>query len=56
MHKYTADAILATYPKCPHCHQPGQLQGTIEVQDVIKHPVAMANYYLQDTLQRFQRP
>lgn len=56
MHKYSPDTILTSYPTCPHCQQPGQLQGTIEMQDVFKHPIAMAHYYLQDTLQRFQRP
>ncbi|QQN40657.1 hypothetical protein JFY49_07095 [Acinetobacter sp. CS-2] len=55
MQKYSADAILTSYPKCPHCQQPGQLQGTIEMQDLFKHPIIMANYYWKDTLQRFQR-
>lgn len=55
MHKYTSDAILASYPNCPHCQQPGQIQGMIEMQDVFKHPVAMATYYLHEALQRFQR-
>ena len=55
MHKYSPDAILTSYPTCPDCQQPGQLQGTIEMQDLFKHPVVLANYYWKDTLQRFQR-
>ncbi|WP_395551264.1 hypothetical protein [Acinetobacter sp. BSP-28] len=55
MQKYSLDAISISYPKCPHCQQPGQLQGTIEMQDLLKHPIAMANYYWKDILQRFQR-
>ena len=53
MQRYFSDMVLS-YPNCPNCHQPGQLQGTIEKQDLWKHPVAIGKCYLENTLQRFQ--
>lgn len=54
MQRYFSDAIHS-YPNCPNCNQPGQLQGTIEASDVLKHPVAVGKCYLEQTLQRFQQ-
>lgn len=54
MHKYNSDAFL-NYPTCPDCQHAGQLQGTIEVQDLIKHPIAVAKIYLQGPMLRLSR-
>ncbi|WP_227509761.1 hypothetical protein [Acinetobacter pragensis] len=54
MHKYNSDAFL-NYPTCPDCQHAGQLQGTIEVQDLIKHPIAVAKSYLQGPMLRLSR-
>lgn len=43
---YQAKARLF-YPHCPQCQQPGQLQGTVETQDFIKHPIPLIKSYLQ---------
>lgn len=52
--RYFSD-MLHSYPNCPTCQKPGQLQGTIEKQDLWKHPVAIGKCYLENTLQRFQQ-
>lgn len=54
LQKYAGD-MLHSYPNCPNCKQPGQLQGTIETQDFLKHPVAVGKCYFENTLQRFQQ-
>ncbi|WP_228145780.1 hypothetical protein [Acinetobacter sp. ANC 5054] len=54
MQKYFSD-MVHSYPNCPNCNQAGQLQGTMEAQDILKYPVAVGKCYLENTLQRFQQ-
>ncbi|WP_228200156.1 hypothetical protein [Acinetobacter tianfuensis] len=54
MQAYRANALVS-YPACPQCSNAGQLQGTIESQDLLKHPVSVAKSLLHSTLAYMKR-
>lgn len=38
MQKYSAEALV-NYPHCPDCDTAGMLLGSVETEDILKHPV-----------------
>ena len=54
MQSYSTEAFL-TYPACPQCQKSGQLQGTIESHDILKHPFTVAKSLVQSTLKQLQK-
>lgn len=38
------------YPHCPSCKQAGSLLGSIEAEDLLRHPVEFVTSYIKQTL------